>query len=1013
MRILNIYNNRREIYIFWRTDEGTLKITHYKGFYPYFYEPDKTGTFRSYKNEPLKRWIVSEPADVSKKRSANAYEADILFCKRFLIDKVDKIEKCPIKVGFIDIEIQTPELPNVQDAKHPISCISVYNFMDKSIQTFFLPTYRSEYEMLEAFIAYLQKEKFDILTGWNFTKFDYPYLFNRTLAMFDMKGIKNTNLSEKISPINKCRYGDGEIFYPAGVSIIDYLIWFQKITLNREKVYTLDYVSQKYLNEPKKQKIDFTQLTNELKERNINDVKCLAKLEEKFNLIPYFDEIRRLTKAEWEDLYLNSRMIDMLLLEEAKLKKVVLPMKPAEERGTLEKESEFQGAYREIFASGRFENVYKADIASAYPFSIINFCLSPENITSTKSDNVITIADNNFIQNENALLPAITKKLINLKNEIKNELNTTSVDALNYKEIKQRYDAIKSLVNSAFGVMGNRFFRLYDPRVASSITFVVRSLLHYVKDKLNEIGCKVLYIDTDGIFYQANSDQIDYLNQMVKQWAKEVFNKDKVDITFESEGIYEKILLLALCRYYGLFRKSNGELEVEIKGIESKRKDSTAYIVKFQTTLINKILDNETKDNIYKWIKEEINNFKNQNIIDISFPCKVAKSPELYKNQPIFIRALKNTPEFQHKIGDSFYYIFMQGQDETKKEMVKALSEEQFEHINKENINWQKMLERNIIMKLDVIFKAMNWDITDIYTVPLTSKICSVCGKNKSLGRFPETGNICKVCQKQVENPKKTKKEDNFAGKVSKQTRLESIKESSVQVANPAPILIPKATIYNDLNLKQLEMKEISFQEAKQYIIQNHYSHRLAPGVKVALGFFYKSELVTAVVYSCPIGRLVTKMLHVNYDNCLELVRLFSKDGLPKNTESYCIGQSFVYLKNKYPQYKYLISYADPNYGHIGYIYQATNWKYLGLSSKDGHPIIIIDGKEVHSKSLYDKHGTQSIATLKRIYGNRMITKPKRQKHVYLMCLGNKKECKEWYSKFKFLPYPKAHNNQV
>jgi len=711
MRLINIFNFRRDVYTFWREDNNDLKITKWTGFFPYFYEKDSNGTFKSYKGDTLKRWIVSEPAEVAKKRSVHAFEADILFTKRFLIDKVDIIEKCPIKVGFVDIEIQAPELPNVTDAKYPISCISVYNFLSKTIQTFFLPEYETEYKMIDAFVLYLQKEKFDILTGWNFVKFDFPYLANRF-----------PDFVEKISPINKCRYGDGQVFYPAGVSIVDYLIWFKKITLNREKVYTLDYVSQKHLKQPAKVKLDFMKLTPELKERNINDVKCLAGLEDKFNLIGYFDEIRRLTKVEWEDLELNSRMIDMLLLEEAKIQKVVLPMKPAEERGTLEEESEFQGAYREIFQTGRFENVYKADIASAYPYSIINFCLDPANIISTKSDNSITINDNEFIQNDNALLPTVTKKLITLKNTIKQELNNTSVDALNYKEVKQKYDAIKSLVNSAFGVMGNRFFRLYDPKVASSITFIVRSLLHYAKDKLTERGCKILYIDTDGIFYQAKEDQIDYLNQLIKEWAKEKFNKENVDIIFESEGIYEKILLLALCRYYGLLRKSNGELETEIKGIEMKRKDSTNYLVIFQKTLINKILDNEPKDKIYDWIKNEINNFQKQNLIDISLPCKLAKSPEEYKNIPISVRALKNTPNFKHKIGDAFYYIFMEGKDTTEKEMVMALSEDQLDHINKENVDWQKMLERNIIMKLSVIFEAMKWNITDIYTAPPKAK---------------------------------------------------------------------------------------------------------------------------------------------------------------------------------------------------------------------------------------------------------------------------------------------------
>jgi hypothetical protein len=160
--------------------------------------------------------------------------------------------------------------------------------------------------MLEAFINYMRTEKFDIWLSWN-VKFDYNYLYNRI-----------PDFAEKISVINKVRYGDGEVSYPAGISIVDYLTWFKKITFNKEKSYALDAIAQKYLNEKSFEKINFGKLSPKLKEKNRNDVARMAKLEEKKNLVPYFDELRRLSKVEWEDLIWNSRIIDMLLLKEAK-----------------------------------------------------------------------------------------------------------------------------------------------------------------------------------------------------------------------------------------------------------------------------------------------------------------------------------------------------------------------------------------------------------------------------------------------------------------------------------------------------------------------------------------------------------------------------------------------------------------------------------------------------------------------------------------------------------------------
>jgi hypothetical protein len=97
----------------------------------------------------------------------------------------------------------------------------------------------------------------------------------------------------------------------------------------------------------------------------------------------------------------------------------------------------------------------------------------------------------------------------------------------------------------------------------------------------------------------------------------------------------------------------------------------------------------------------------------------------------------------------------MEGLDETKKDMVKAFDETRYNHINREEVDWQAMLERNIIMKLDVIFTAMKWNLMDIYTAPPTSKICDKCLKDKSFCRFPETGNTCKACLTLIEKANK------------------------------------------------------------------------------------------------------------------------------------------------------------------------------------------------------------------------------------------------------------------
>lgn len=756
--LVNIYSHKRKIYLFCRDEKGKQNIEIIDSFFPYFYMPNNTGNYTSFDGKKLKRIMASDPSSVIKNRKADSYEADIPFIKRYLIDKVDHIEKTKIKYCFLDIEIQADEMPNPKKASQPISCISIYNSFSKIVKTFFIKNYETEYNMIEDFITYMKKEAFDLILGWNLVQFDYTYLFNRI-----------PDFAKRISPIDKSRYGGEDLLYPAGIGILDYLELFKKITLNREKSYKLDEIAQVHLGEESCGKFDFGEITEEIKIKNINDVKRLAKLEEKFQIISYCDEIRRLSKIVWEDLYFNSRIIDMLLLQEARKQKIILPMKPKDN----EKE-EYLGAYRQCFSPGAHFGVGSYDLSSCYPSMVMDFCLDPSNINDDKG---ILINGNKFEQNPNALLPIVTKKLLTLKDNIKKELGNLDINSIQYKDTLVKYKAIKGLANSAYGVFGNRFFRLYNKQIAETITFLVRDLLHYVENRLKEKNYKILYIDTDGIMIDNNTENIaDFLNDLVKQWAKDKYNKNSITTEFGYEGKFTKLLLLAKCRYLGYLETSKG-IEKKTVGIEAKRKDSTIFMKKLQEKIINYILNKLSKEDVINAILVAKKEIKEAPLQEIAFPCKLARKPEDYKNVPIFVRALNNTPELSKKVGSPFYYMYINPTEyEIKEEHITMLDkekltgnrlkkewelyfkekknvkdmppkekeelmvylnsqgrisvetveargkpkdvmgfdEENHKHIKREMINWDRIIERNIMNKCDVIFKAMGWDIGDI-----------------------------------------------------------------------------------------------------------------------------------------------------------------------------------------------------------------------------------------------------------------------------------------------------------
>ena len=186
MNLINIYNRKNKICLFLRDKEGKLTIRWIKDFYPYYYELDKEGKHLGYDGKKLKKIIVNEPKEVPRLRSEDSYESDIIFTNRYIIDKIDTFDKTFIKWVMIDIEVQKPEgvFPDPDEAKYPVSCITIYNSKYDKIRTWFLGDYKGttkekEIRLFKDLIIYFRKAKFDLIIGYYLEGFDYPYLYNR------------------------------------------------------------------------------------------------------------------------------------------------------------------------------------------------------------------------------------------------------------------------------------------------------------------------------------------------------------------------------------------------------------------------------------------------------------------------------------------------------------------------------------------------------------------------------------------------------------------------------------------------------------------------------------------------------------------------------------------------------------------------------------------------------------------------------------------------------------------
>lgn len=123
------------------------------------------------------------------------------------------------------------------------------------------------------------------------------------------------------------------------------------------------------------------------------------------------------------------------------------------------------------------------------------------------------------------------------------------------------------------------------------------------------------------------------------------------------------------------------------------------------------------------------------------------------------------------------------------------------------------------------------------------------------------------------------------------------------------------------------EVKPITYHEAIPYLLGVHYARRI-PSIQYAYGLYIDEELKGVVTYGQPASPTLCKGVagEENRKNVLELNRLVICDDTPNNA-SYLVGQSLRML----PPHRFVVSYADiEGWGHVGYVYQATNWLYTG-----------------------------------------------------------------------------------
>ena len=201
------------------------------------------------------------------------------------------------------------------------------------------------------------------------------------------------------------------------------------------------------------------------------------------------------------------------------------------------------------------------------------------------------------------------------------------------------------------------------------------------------------------------------------------------------------------------------------------------------------------------------------------------------------------------------------------------------------------------------------------------------------------------------------------------------------------------------------KVESIDSKETYDWLLHKHYAKRI-PSISYAFGLIKNKELVGVCTYGMPPSPSVPiGVCGVKYKNLVyELNRLCVNEGLSKNILSYFVSKTFSIL----PKPTILVSYADTSQNHNGYIYQATNWIYTGLTVKAIEWREI--GKNTHCRGLFHNN------TTKEMWDNpdkfERVRRPR--KHRYIMFLGSKTQKKNMLSnlKYEIKPYPKGKNKR-
>ena len=727
---------------------------------------------------------------------ANEYPEDMVF------------DKDAIKIFTVDIECTAENgFPDVENPTEELLAITVKNQSNKQIITWGTGEFKtdrtdvtyvrckSEKSLIMEFMKFWMKNYPDVITGWNTKFFDLPYLLNRIISLTDEKVIKRFspwNLVEREQIVVRGRPQTSYNIF--GVVMLDYLDLYKKFIPARQESYKLDYIGKVELGKGKDEmpydtfREWYTKDFQSFIDYNIQDVEIVDGLEDKLKLIELVLTMAYEAKVNYNDVFSQVRMWDMLIYNFLRKENTVVP--PKEDNV---KETKYDGAYVKEPLTGMHNWIVSFDINSLYPHLIMQYNISPEKIIGMKPNGIsvdrllnhatplthlktegacITPNGATFKTDSPGFLPRLMEKMYNdrvkfktLAFQAKKEYQKTK-DPVTAKEISRCHNiqwAKKIALNSAYGAIGNQYFRYYDVRQATAITSSGQFVIRFIEKNVNEYMNKILkthdkvdYIvasDTDSIYLtldklveatckdKSKADTLKFLNKVVNSRIEPFIDKCFAELADYTNAIKQKMVMkreviadkgiwTAKKRYMLNVLDEEGitfeEPKLKIMGIEAV-KSSTPEVCRGKIKQAIKLIMTKDEDTLQKFIADFKNEFYQMTAEQISFPRSCNNVNKYKHGSNIFIKGtpihVKGALIYNHQLqqfklhrkypliqeGDKIKFLKLIEANPFKFDVISYVTKLPSEFKLQEYIDYDIMFQKTFLDPMSFILNSIGW----------------------------------------------------------------------------------------------------------------------------------------------------------------------------------------------------------------------------------------------------------------------------------------------------------------